>query len=229
MNIFYAATDQIHGDVIELVGQEAMHASRVLRYQEGDDIVVVDGKGGRYLCVVKQATSSVLKAEIEEMEEIKAPKPEKVLGMGLIKKRDRLEFAVEKAVELGISEIVLFRSRHTVKQTVRIDRLEATVLAAMKQSLRAWLPNVQLFDSLGGVMDHYTNHKILLAHKTKDDPVSPTNFTGADKLLILVGPEGGFSQSEIKQAESREGQTISLGNYRLRTETAALTILSRLL
>lgn len=228
MNIFYAPKEQVFGEIIELGDQEATHAAKVLRYREGDSIVIVDGEGGRYHCEIKQVNLTVLKAKIQEKEQVPILNPLKVLAMGLIKKRDRLEFAVEKAVELGVSDIALFRSRHSVKQNVRMDRLEATVLSAMKQSLRAWLPGVTLYDSLEDIMEHYSDYRMLLAHKAGKDTEQLPDLEGAERLLALVGPEGGFSQQEIEFAKERGAESVSLGNYRLRTETAAITLLSRL-
>lgn len=228
MNIFYAPESQIHGDVIELTGQEAKHASKVLRYRKGDPIQIVDGLGGWFECKVVQITGSLVKAEIQKSKRIEAPKPEIVLAMGLIKKRDRLEFAVEKSVELGVSEIALFRSRHTVKENVRMDRLENTILSALKQSLRAWLPKVSVLSSLDEVMDGYNEHHFLMAHEKEDTElgVNP-DLKSKDKLLLLVGPEGGFSDKEIEMATERGAEIVSLGEYRLRAETAAIAFLSQ--
>lgn len=228
MNIFYAPREQVIGNHIELTGQEAKHASKVLRYRKGDQIQIVDGQGGWFDCKIVQITDSSLKAEVQNTKIIEAPLPEIVLAMGLIKKRDRLEFAVEKSVELGVSEIALFRSRHTVKENVRMDRLENTVLSAMKQSLRARLPEVSVLDSLDEVMDRYSEYHILIAHEKEDSQVGiDYSLKSNDKLLLLVGPEGGFSDEEIKFAKKRGAEIISLGKYRLRAETAAIAFLSQ--
>lgn len=228
MNIFYAPLSQVFGNYIELRDQEAKHASKVLRYSEGDLITIVDGEGGRYDCKIVQITGSSVKAEIMDSINIKAPAPELVLAMGIIKKRDRLEFAVEKSVELGALEIVLFRSRHTVKENVRMDRLEMTALSAMKQSLRARLPKVSVMDSLSEVMDTFNDYKPLIAHEKEDSEAGVKSvLKSEEKLLLLVGPEGGFSEEEITMARDRGAQIVSLGNYRLRAETAAIAFMSQ--
>ncbi|MDX1619062.1 MAG: RsmE family RNA methyltransferase [Balneolaceae bacterium] len=236
MNLFYAPTDQIEGQYLELRAQEARHASKVLRYREGDAITVVDGEGGRYRGTIRNILNDTIRIEIETRERVEAPGPKRVLGMGIIKKRDRLEFAVEKAVELGVAEIALFRGRHTVKENVRFDRLEATALSAMKQSLRAHLPDVCLFDSLASLLEAYPGHERLIAHNpSQEEDIAETadrvagRYTSADKLLLLVGPEGGFSQEEVELvlSDTYSGQVVSLGEHRLRTETAAVVFLSR--
>jgi len=228
MNIFYAPPSQVFGSHVELTGQEAKHASKVLRYREGDPITIVDGEGSRYECKIVQITGSSVKAEVIDSKKIAAPVPELVLAMGIIKKRDRLEFAIEKSVELGASEIVLFRSRHTVKENVRMDRLEMTALSAMKQSLRAYLPEISICDSLQDVLDSYCSYQALIAHeKVETDAGIGSGLKSKDKLLLLVGPEGGFSDKEIEMATEREGQIVSLGKHRLRAETAAIAFLSQ--
>ncbi len=228
MNIFYAPKSQIHGNAIELTGQEAKHASKVMRYREGDSIQIVDGEGGWFDCKIVRITNSQVEAEVQSSKQLDAPKPEIVLGMGLIKKRDRLEFAVEKSVELGVSEIALFRSRNTVKENVRMDRLENTILSAMKQSLRARLPKVSLLDSLEEVMDTFSDFHSLIAHEKEDsEPGVNPGLKSKDKLLLLVGPEGGFSDKEIEMATEGGAGVVSLGKHRLRAETAAISFLSQ--
>lgn len=229
MNIYYAPRSQIRQGYAELIGQEAKHASKVMRASTGDKLTVVDGAGGRYQGLVAQVADDYLQLKIEEAEQVEPPSPELILGMGIIKKRDRLEFAVEKAVELGASGIALFRSERTVKQNVRMDRLEAKVLSAMKQSLRAWLPAVRLFDSPVQVTNHYSAADILTAHeKVGGQPVVASSLAEG-KTLLMVGPEGGFSESEIEEMKEREAQIVSLGQHRLRAETAAVAFLSRFL
>lgn len=228
MNIFYAPPDQIYDSHIELSGQEAKHAAKVLRYREGDPIHVVDGQGGWFECTIEQIAGSILKAEIQRHKKIPHPNPELVLAMGIIKKRDRLEFAVEKSVELGVKEIVLFRSRHTIKENIRMDRLEMIALSAMKQSLRAYLPEIKIHDSLDSVLDYYLAYQVLIAHEKADAETGvTTRQRGKDKTLLLVGPEGGFSEEEIQMAGDKGGEVVSLGNNRLRAETAAITFLSQ--
>lgn len=228
MNIFYAPPTRVYDTHIELSGQEAKHATKVLRHREGDSIHIVDGKGGWYECTIVQNTASIVKATIESAKQIPSPDSELVLAMGIIKKRDRLEFAVEKSVELGVQEIVLFRSRHTIKENIRMDRLEMTALSAMKQSLRAYLPEITILDSLESVMDAYTEHQALIAHEKEEGSVGITSEQKKEsKNLLLVGPEGGFSDEEIRLAVERGAEVISLGNHRLRAETAAIAFLSQ--
>jgi 16S rRNA (uracil1498-N3)-methyltransferase len=236
MNLFYAHPDNIRGDRLELTGQEAHHAARVLRYRPGDSIEVTDGRGYRYTGTVNRINDNTVSVIVDQKIYKEPPSPECWLGMGILKKRSRLEFAVEKAVELGAQRISLFKSDHTVKENVRMDRLEATALSAMKQSLRNWLPQISLFDSLEDLLEAQTEAQLLMAHEKKKEEgdgalVSlPVGSAGsANTLLLLVGPEGGFSPREVQKVQRRNGRLVSLGRYRLRTETAAVVFLSRFL
>ncbi|NIT58565.1 MAG: RsmE family RNA methyltransferase, partial [Aliifodinibius sp.] len=107
MNIFYAPPSQINNGFAELLDQEAIHASKVLRVREGDKLTIVDGEGGRYHGVVRRITKKSVQVEISDEQHHSRQKPHLILGMGIIKKRDRLEFAVEKAIELGAAQIAL--------------------------------------------------------------------------------------------------------------------------
>ena len=227
MNIYYAPREQIHSGLVELTGQEARHASKVMRAREGDRLVIVDGRGGRYEGPIRRITKQSVQVEIEDRQHFPEPQPQLILGMGILKKRDRMEFAVEKAVELGAQHIILFRSEHTVKQNVRMDRLESIVLSAMKQSLHTRLPSVTMVHSVEEAMDRFPDAQYLMAHEKVDDSSVTGPDRGADQLLLLIGPEGGFSEEEVSHAADNGAQLISLGNYRLRAETAAVAFMSQ--
>lgn len=229
MNIYYAPPSQVNNGFIELLEQEATHASKVMRAREGDELVVVDGVGGRYKGVIRRITKKTVQVKVEDKEQLQKPDPALVLGMGIIKKRDRLEFAVEKAVELGASQICLFRSERTIKENVRMDRLESIVQSAMKQSLRAWLPEVSLFHSLDEMLASISDARLLVAHEKVNQEESDVDIQQLEeaKLLLLIGPEGGFSPDEIDMFKGRQAQLVSLGTNRLRAETAAVTFMSQ--
>lgn len=231
MNIYYAPPTQIHNGFIELLDQEARHASKVMRAREGDRLTVVDGEGGRYKGSIRRITDNTVQLKVEETEKVIPPGPQLYLGMGIIKKRDRLEFAVEKAVELGVSKIGLFRSERTIKENVRMDRLESIAVSAMKQSLRAWLPSVTVFNAPYKLFTGFPEATCLVAHEkiSEKEQEDPFNVSNSDSLLLMVGPEGGFSSSEIEGFRKRGARLVSLGRNRLRTETAAVAFLSQFL
>lgn len=226
-NVFYTHPEKISGGRIELTDQEARHAAKVLRFSIGDELFASDGKGNLYKTRVASIGKSSVIAEIQDLESDPEPKIKKVLGFGAIKKRDRLEFAVEKAVELGAWEICIFTGDHSERSKINQDRLQSIALSAFKQSKRRWLPEITYFNSLEEVVDHYEGYYTIMAHmeNTTSKPSSLINKNN----LMLIGPEGGFSDREVAFAKENGAEFISLGKNRLRAETAVTAILSQYL
>ncbi|WP_445664624.1 RsmE family RNA methyltransferase [Fodinibius sp. AD559] len=232
MNNFYAPPSQINNGFAELLDQEAIHASKVMRAREGDTLTIVDGVGGCYEGIIRRITKKSVQVEIKDEEHRSRSKPELVLGMGIIKKRDRLEFAVEKAIELGAAQICLFRSEHTIKENVRMDRLESLAISAMKQSLQSHLCNVEVYHSLDMMLDTVSVDNMLVAHEKVDETNGDIDYKSvrnSERTLLLVGPEGGFSETEISNLTDKGGELVSLGPNRLRAETAAIAFMSQFL
>lgn len=226
MNLFYAHPEDIAVPVIKLKGQESKHASKVLRYRMGDEIVITDGEGNLYHCKISSIGQDDLTAEVQNSNFQHRPKPYVTLVLGLIKKRDRLEFAIEKCVELGADRIVVFKGDHSEKQNVREDRIFNTALSAMKQSLRVYLPEIKISNSLIKAFEDIPEiGTIICADETKNGhdtkPKSDKSFT------LIIGPEGGFSVNERELIKKLEAVTYSLGEKRLRTETAAISMVDR--
>ncbi|MGN8225879.1 RsmE family RNA methyltransferase [Gracilimonas sp. BCB1] len=226
-NVFFAHPEHVSANRLELVDQEATHASKVLRFKAGDELYASDGKGNVYKAQVSSISKKSVFANILETHSETEPTNKKVLVFGAIKKRDRLEFAVEKAVELGAWEICIFNADHSERSRINEDRMQSIVLSAFKQSKRRWLPEVTYQSSLDEVLEYYTNYHTIMAH-VEADAHHPESLSH-DKNLLLVGPEGGFSEREVELAKKKNTQMISLGKNRLRAETAALAMLSQFL
>ncbi len=227
MNIFYASPKQIQDNIIQLRGQEAVHASKALRYGRGDAITVVDGEGGWYEGEVQLLKDDIVRIIMDPAAIRHQPQSDVILGLGIIKKRDRLEFAVEKAVELGVKAIALFRGERSVKQNVRMDRLEAIALSAMKQSLRSWLPSISMDSNLVKLIERHSSCKMIVAHEDEEETFYRSDDKQQNDTMFLVGPEGGLSEKEMEKLKKEKAEIISLGPNRLRTETAAVTVLNQ--
>jgi len=230
MNLFYTEKSRIQPPLLNLDNQEAQHAAKVLRLREGDKVHVTDGEGWIYHCEIRSMSKNSLSAEIIETKPIAADEPHITVVLGLIKKRERLEFALEKCTELGANAFIIFRGDHSEKNNVRTDRLESAVRSAMKQSLRAWLPSVTVCGSMDEALENVPEMaRIIMADETESsDNVNPSaDVTGMNEMLLLIGPEGGFSERERKLLESRNSEKISLGSHRLRAETAAIVFTDR--
>lgn len=198
----------------------------VLRYREGDDILVTDGIGHRYEGVIRSTRKNEVLVEVKESSFEEPSVRDVTLALGVIKKRDRLEFAVEKAVELGVNRIALFRGDHTEKGKVRMDRVEATVMSAMKQSLRVWLPSVEIYESLDELLEKRASSLFVVAdQKSTNEKLNLSD--DENEVVLLVGPEGGFSKREEAfwgPDSDLNMKTVLLGEKRLRAETAAVVM-----
>lgn len=226
--LFYTHPDQIHeSGWLEIEGQEAAHILKSLRFRSGDKIMVADGAGNHYRCEIADTAKNSLRCKVMEVLTLPEPEVKKILCLGVIKKRDRLEFAIEKAVELGAAEICLFESDHTERSRVNKERVQKLVLSAFKQSKRAWLPDVVYKSSLDEVLSYYSGYTAYMAAVGADGILETDASSGLN--IFLVGPEGGFSDREVALAQEKDVQLVSLGPYRLRAETAALTVLARLI
>lgn len=229
MNLFYTHPKNCTGDTLVLKDQEAKHAVSVLRYREGDNIFVTDGVGHLYEGVIRSVRKGEVLVDVKKTSFEEPSKRNLTLAMGVIKKRDRLEFAVEKAVELGVTRIALFRADHTEKGKVRMDRVEATVMSAMKQSLRVWLPSVDIFESMDELLEKRSSSLFVVADQKSTN--EKLDLSEEDKeVVLLVGPEGGFSKrEEVFWGSDSElnTNTILLGEKRLRAETAAVVMVMK--
>lgn len=212
---------------VQLQGQEAKHAARVLRKKVGDTVYLANGFGckatGEIITVSKQSVT----ISISERETVPEPKIKKVLGFGVIKKRDRFEFAIEKAVELGATSICLFDAEHSERSRINMERVDAIVQSAFKQSGRWWMPEIITKDSISDVLLHFADHDVVMAHEKKE--ISANDFSVSKDVLLLIGPEGGFSEREVEIVEQAGGRIVSLGTHRLRAETAVTALLSQFL
>jgi 16S rRNA (uracil1498-N3)-methyltransferase len=226
MNLFYTPIEFIQLPTVRLKGQEARHASKVLRLKRGDSIHVTDGVGHVYECVVESVGKEQIEAIVQSTHQEPKINPGVSILVGLIKKRDRLEFAIEKSVELGADQLIVFRGDHSEKGNVRLDRLEAAAISAMKQSLRAYLPTICFEKSLKSALESLPDKGLVIhADETLDgfQPVRDSKIYTA-----VIGPEGGFSEGERGLLKKAGSVPYSLGSKRLRTETAVITMTDRI-
>ncbi|MEX2657103.1 MAG: RsmE family RNA methyltransferase [Balneolales bacterium] len=239
--LFYVSPEHIQGGRILFPGEEARHLVQVLRKRPDDVVRVTDGAGRRMKVRLIQADKKQVTGEIMSTEEVPSG-PELILAMGMIRRRDRLEFAIEKAVELGASRIVLVRSDHAENVSLKPGRIDRIIISAMKQSLHCRLPAWEERGSFHDVLAAYgDNRKVFLAHPEGVDMEYSTNKERGDETgpgfnsvmpgasptgcLLMVGPEGGFSEVEMEQAVTSGAQLIRLGTKRLRTETAVCALM----
>ncbi len=207
---------------------EAAHCLRVLRMKEGDSVVCVDGRGHRYFCRISDCTSRQVNLVIESVED--QPRvwdADITVAVAPTKHLDRIEWLVEKLVEIGVDRIIPLRCDRSERKELKSERIEKIAVSAMKQSLKAALPEIYPMTRLNELLAMYDPGSGVQRFIAYCDPSIPRKFFTAEykpskPMLILIGPEGDFSPSEIEKVLSAGFIPVSLGEARLRTETAAL-------
>ncbi len=206
-----------------LTEDEVKHAIRVLRLSEGDDIFIINGKGQRFHSSLKSISKRSCELELLETETIPTAFTYRLhMAIAPTKNIDRLEWFLEKATEIGISEITPIWCHRSERKQVKHDRLEKILVSAMKQSLQATIPTLNQAISFEKLILQSSESEKFIAHcEEGEKPHLKHAYEGTD-ALVLIGPEGDFSPEEIQLALDHDFKPISLGETRLRTETAAL-------
>ncbi|MDR1763895.1 MAG: 16S rRNA (uracil(1498)-N(3))-methyltransferase [Dysgonamonadaceae bacterium] len=221
MNLFFAP--QIAENPL-LPEQEARHALNVLRLGAGGEIDIADGKGRFYRAIILEPNPKRCKLEIISIEEQKPLWDNKIeIAVAPTKNIDRMEWFVEKAVEIGIDSVVFLACRYSERKEIKIERLQKVAIAAMKQSLKATLPEIGgMIDFKTFIHSEFDGQKFIAHCYPLDKELLTTAYWKNENVRILIGPEGDFSEEEIALANEAGYTAISLCNSRLRTETAAL-------
>lgn len=221
MQLFYTPDIAL---TAELPEEEAGHCIRVLRLAEGDEIRLTDGKGYFYRAAIRRAHPKHCEVDILESWPQPPLWPFKLhIAVAPTKNMDRMEWFVEKATEIGIDEITCLNCRFSERREIKPARLEKILVSAMKQSLKATLPNLTGMTDFKAFVTQPFEGRKFIAHCEKEEktPLKQAYRPG-ENALILIGPEGDFSPEEIALALAHGFEPVSLGESRLRTETAAL-------
>ena len=225
MQLFYSS--KILSNLIILDETETNHCMNVLRYKVGDTIYVVDGMGSLYTSKIVELKNNECCSKIINRKNSYNNNGHKVhIAISCLKNHKRLEFFIEKSVEIGIDEISLIDCNRTVRNKCKIDRLKKTAIVAMKQTLKSKLPIINPIKNIKDFINESKDENKFICHLEYDLSKTITNykskFKNANSSCILIGPEGDFTKEEINLAESNGFLSISLGNNRLRSETAGI-------
>jgi len=225
MQLFYNPT--ITEDSKELLfdKEESRHIFKVLRKKEGDQLMLTNGKGFFFKVELLQSNPKHCVAKVISVES-KKPLPYYLhLAVAPTKLNDRYEWFLEKATEIGISEITPIICEHSERKVIKIERFEKKIQSAMKQSLHAYLPKVNKAITFKKFLKNQAgnSNQKLIAHCEETDKKTLKNVLKPNQnITLLIGPEGDFSVKEILLALEGDFIPVSLGNTRLRTETAAI-------
>ena len=222
MQLFYVPN--ISGSEIILDETESKHAIRVLRLQKGNRVQVVDGKGGFYETQITDANPKKCRLSIvNSILEFGKRNFNLHIAIAPTKNIDRFEWFLEKATEIGIDEITPLLTSHSERKTVNPERLEKILVSAMKQSLKAYLPKLNELTSFKELIINNKSENKFIAWCDEIQKTHLKNLaTKRNNTLILIGPEGDFSSDEVKLAIENGFKVVSLGESRLRTETAGI-------
>lgn len=210
--------------VRELSEEESQHCVRVLRYTRGDKILLTDGKGTTYEAIITNPHPKHCAFEILSSERQQRTHDFRLhIAIAPTKNIERLEWMVEKCTEIGVDEITPLLCRFSERKTIREDRLEKVILSAAKQSLTPYLPKLNPLTTYTELLKRADEEQRFIAHCYKDDKRQlKTEIVKGKSILVLIGPEGDFSEEEVKGALNAGLVPVSLGNSRLRTETAGV-------
>ncbi len=223
MYLFYAPNIAIEPVLPE---EESNHCVQVLRRTAGDEVLVTDGVGQLYHCVVTNPHRKHCELRIQSVETPEALHEGYIrIGIAPTKNIDRTEWAIEKCVEMGADEIILLLCEHSERKTVNLERLQKIVVSAAKQSLKTRFPILKPLTKMTGLQvegDTFIAHCIEGYKATEDKQALKDKIVRGHQTTVLIGPEGDFSPAEIEWALANGYQPVSLGAARLRTETAAI-------
>ncbi|MCQ2212013.1 MAG: 16S rRNA (uracil(1498)-N(3))-methyltransferase [Bacteroidaceae bacterium] len=224
---FFYVPDAAHAN--ELPEEEAQHAVRVLRMEMGDEMMLMDGQGTFYRAEVAETTKKRCLYNIKEVLPQQRQWPGHLhLAMAPTKNMDRTEWLAEKATEIGMDELTFLRCKFSERTVIKTERIDKILIAATKQSHKAWKPVLNDMVDFRRFVESVSDVKHKFICHCYDEPdlgdkrLLKDCLVKGEDALVLVGPEGDFSVDEVRLAEAAGFQSVSLGESRLRTETAAL-------
>lgn len=229
MQLFYAP-DIIAQHALPI--DEARHCFQVLRRKVGDTIQVTDGKGNWCTCEIvndhpKKNVLRIVNVERQMSERINRIH----MAIAPTKNMDRMEWFVEKAVEIGVGSITFIITQNSERRNIKLERIEKKAISAMKQSLKATLPQLHEQQDFKAFISSEIADKKYIAHLDANATQLMGNVESNEhSYCIAIGPEGGFTEEEVQEASVQNFRSVQLGESRLRTETAgivALTILNQ--
>lgn len=216
IELYYCASVSDDAQIFLLVDDEYHHCIKVMRNSVGDKLFATDGCGNIFNGIIKEIQKGSVTAKIEKKHCYENKLQNFTFYIPNLRNPDRLKFAIEKCTELGITNFVLFNSDNTVSKGFKLDRLNKFVLAAMKQSLRSFLPKISVIKSIAEIRNH--NGEKFLFDQSSTEKIKDYKFDPNMNYLMIFGPEGGLSQKEIEIINPT--LKFNLIENRLRSETA---------
>lgn len=237
---FYVEENQIIDKEITILGTDVNHIKNVLRMNKDDELIICNGQGEDYHCIIDTMSNSQIIAKVKTQETTDTELKAKIYLFQGLPKKDKMELIIQKAVELGVFEIIPVVTKRTVvkldykKEQKKLERWNAIAISAAKQSNRGIIPRVSESMSFKKALEYAKELEGNIVPYEKAKGIKDTKeilnqMSQCKSIGVFIGPEGGFEESEIKDCLEQEIKPITLGKRILRTETAGLTALSLLM
>lgn len=222
MHIFY--TPDIESDHYLLSEQESKHATRVLRLSEGDEVLLIDGRGTIYNALLEARQGKRTQVRVIKKTSHEARRSHRLhLAIAPTKNIERLELFLEKATEIGVDEITPLLCRFSERKVIKDERLQRVVVAAAKQSIKPFMPKLNPLTKFSDFVQQQQGGGKYIAHCYDQDKTPLKDIVSSNvSSLVMVGPEGDFSEEEVAMALANGFKAVELGKERLRTETAGI-------
>lgn len=206
----------------QLSEETSKHCIQVLRMKSGEQLQLTNGKGGLYTASIAQEDKRHCTVIIEKENITEAPAQNITIAISLLKNASRFEWFLEKATEIGVTEIIPLICDRTEHTRFRTERMQQIVVAAMLQSQQSWLPILHEPEKISHIIQTSHHSQKLIAHCEENQKTSISEIKKDNQVILLIGPEGDFTPLEITKALENGFEPVSLGNTRLRTETAGI-------
>jgi 16S rRNA (uracil1498-N3)-methyltransferase len=218
VELYYCPSEKIRGDNVDISGDDYKHIVKVMRHSIGDGVYITNGTGKIFLTEIKKIDKNSLTAFIKKIFDYENKMKNIFFCIPKLRYSDRFEFALEKCTELGVTNFIIFDSERSIHKSDKKERWEKIVLSAMKQSLKSYLPEITVINSLKDICNLEGN-KIIL-EQNSEKKISGLKINLKEKYYFIFGPEGGFSNEELELFD--KNSFYSLADNRLRTETAVI-------
>lgn len=222
---FYEPQLHANEQLFEVQEANAHHIVQVLRMKQGEQLNVTNGQGLILNCVIASASKKTCMLQKLDHRFISKPSKEIAIAISLVKNSTRFEWFLEKATEIGIQIIIPLLCHRTEKQHFRFDRMQQICVSAMLQSQQCWLPHLHMPTAFADVIQ-MTYQTKMIAHCMEKDKKPLNDWPTPTPQLMLIGPEGDFTETEIQAAIEQHFMPVMLGETRLRTETAGVVAAS---
>lgn len=222
IELYYTQPHNIKGSKIVIEGDEFNHLVQVMRHNKNDEIYITDGKGGIYKSIIREILKTSVYCEIKEDLHFENRFSNMFFCIPRLKSVERMEIALEKSVEIGITNFIIYNAKNAVAKGIKLERWQKILISAMKQSLRSFLPQIRICNSIEEIKN--LKGELILLEQNSKNIFSNFIMNNTKDYYFIFGPEGGLNREELDFADLEN--IYSLGTNRLRTETAVISVAS---